>query len=136
MNSKNSIKYSTHLIKIRKHIKCRMILLSHQNGHKRPTLQANHALFGYVKAIFSINILFHICKNLYKVRMPAVDKNILVASLVEKYGTYTTVNGHIRAVYAPYFHRNPGRCFTTVCNENTVCIRPYTAQNAVLYAVP
>ncbi len=40
-------------------------------------------------------------------------------TLVEKYGTYTTVNGHIRAVYAPYFHRNPGRCFTTVCNENT-----------------
>ncbi len=57
-------------------------------------------------------------------------------SLVEKYGTYTTVNGHIRAVYAPYFHRNPGRCFTTVCNENTACIRPYTAQNAVLYTVP
>jgi hypothetical protein len=47
--------------------------------------------------------------------------------LVEKYGTYTTVNDHIRAVYAPYFHHNPGRFFTTVCNENTACIRPYTA---------
>ncbi len=57
-------------------------------------------------------------------------------TLVEKYGTYTTVNGQIRAVYAPYFHRNPGRCFTTVCDENTACIRPYTAQNAVLYTVP
>ncbi len=60
----------------------------------------------------------------------------IIISLVEKYGTYTTVNGHIRAVYAPYFQRNPGRCFTTVCNENKACIRPYTAQNAVLYAVP
>jgi hypothetical protein len=60
----------------------------------------------------------------------------LIDTLVEKYGTYTTVNGQIRAVYAPYFHRNPGRCFTTVCNENTACIRPYTAQNAVLYTVP
>ncbi len=58
------------------------------------------------------------------------------SALVEKYGTYTTVNGHIRAVYAPYFHRNPGRCFTTVFNENTACIRSYTAQNAVLYTVP
>ncbi len=52
-------------------------------------------------------------------------------TLVEKYGTYTTVYGQIRAVYAPYFYRNPGRCFTTVCNENTACIRPYTAQNAM-----
>jgi hypothetical protein len=57
-------------------------------------------------------------------------------ALVEKYGTYTAVNGHIRAVYAPYFYRNPGRWFTTVCNENTVCIRPYTVQNAVLYTIP
>jgi hypothetical protein len=56
--------------------------------------------------------------------------------LVEKYGTYTAVNGQIRAVYAPYCYRNPGRWFTTVCNENTVCIRAYTAQNAVLYTVP
>jgi hypothetical protein len=52
------------------------------------------------------------------------------------YGTHTAVNGQIRAVYAPYCYRNPGRWFTTVCNENTVCIRPYTAQNAVLYTVP
>ncbi len=33
----------------------------------------------HVKAIFSINILFHICRNLYKVRMPVVDTNILLA---------------------------------------------------------
>jgi hypothetical protein len=37
------------------------------------------------------------------------------------------VNGQIWAVYAPYFYRNPGRCFTTVCNENTACIWSYTA---------
>jgi hypothetical protein len=61
---------------------------------------------------------------------------VLEFTLVEKYGTYTAVDGHIRAVYAPYFYRNPGRWFTTVCNENTVCIRSYTVQNAVLYTVP
>jgi hypothetical protein len=32
--------------------------------------------------------------------------------------------GRLRTV----FYRNPGRCFTTVCNEDTACIRPYTAQ--------
>ncbi len=51
-----------------------------------------------------------------------------LAILVEKYGTYTAVNVQLRAVYAPYFYRNPGRCFTTVCNENTACIRPYMAK--------
>jgi hypothetical protein len=67
---------------------------------------------------------------------PNKDSKIQQTPLVGKYGTYTAVNGQIRAVYAPYCYRNPGRWFTTVRNENTVCIRPYTAQNAVLYTVP
>jgi hypothetical protein len=32
--------------------------------------------------------------------------------------------GRLRTV----FYCKPGRCFMTVCNENTACIRPYTAQ--------
>ncbi len=41
----------------------------------------------------------------------------------------TAVNGQIRTVYALYFYRNLGLCFTTVSNENK-------AQNVVLYTVP
>ncbi len=64
------------------------------------------------------------------------NPNRRIVALVEKYGMYTVINGQIRVVYAPYFYRNPGRCFTTVCNDNTACIRPYTTQNAMLYTVP
>ncbi len=80
-----------------------------------------------IKKLFLKNIFFCLFLRLYK--NPG-------RKIRHIYGTYTAVNGHIRAVYAPYFYRNPGRWFTTVFNENTVCIRPYTVQNAVLYTVP
>jgi hypothetical protein len=48
-------------------------------------------------------------------------------TLVKKYGTYTAVNSQIRRLRT-VFYCKPGRCFMTVCNENTACIRPYTAQ--------
>jgi len=40
------------------------------------------------------------------------------------YGHKRSNTGRLRNI----FYCKPGRCFTTVCNENTACIRPYTAQ--------
>jgi hypothetical protein len=90
----------------------------------------------FLQIVESILDNYHIEKDEKLNKIVSECYTRLTRALVEQYGTYTAVNGQIRAVYPPYCYRDPGRWFTTVCNENTVCIRPYTVQNGVLYTVP